>query len=324
VFAATLLGVAILPLAVYGFISLFEGAFFLPNSVILKGNAANLTGPGGSRILFGGRLIEALRQNPHLFILLVGGFLALARQLRLAGRLGARGWMLLLFLGALLAHLEFSRSGQLVRYEAYLMFTGTLLLLVELLDIVSGWYRGPGPGKPGSLASLLAAIGLCAAPLISTGGEALLQAPIASQNIHQQQYQMARFLAGLGHVPVVANDIGAVSYYSGVSVVDPEGLATKSIARMRLARRYNTDSLSVIVREEGARLAVVYDMWIYRDGGVPAGWKALASWSIVDNVICGEPLVTFYATAPEFAPSIREDLAKFKALLPAGVSVADL
>jgi hypothetical protein len=93
---------------------------------------------------------------------------------------------------------------------------------------------------------------------------------------------------------------------------------------MRLARRYNTDSLSVIVREEGARLAVVYDMWIYRDGGVPAGWKALASWSIVDNVICGEPLVTFYATAPEFAPSIREDLAKFKALLPAGVSVADL
>ena len=322
-YAAVLLGTALLPVTLYGLFSISQGWFFLPNSVALKGGMTDFSTMEGLRHSVGGRIFSELRTSPHLLILLVGSFLALSVQLYREG-IGARGWMLILFLGALIAHLQFSRTGQLARYEAYLVFTGSILLLVELAEALLKWFSGSSKRNLGSLAALLAGLGVCAAPLILTGGEALRQSALGSQNIYQQQYQTAKFLRAFGDLPVVANDIGAVSYFSNVRIVDTQGLGTLQIARMRLARLYNTDSLGVVARKEGAKLAVVFDLWIYRDGGVPAGWKPLGGWTIHENVVCGESSITFYATTGDSAGNVRDALARFKPQLPRGVDTTDL
>ncbi len=142
----------------------------------------------------------------------------------------------------------------------------------------------------------------------------------ASQNIHDQQYQMARFLREYyPGAPVAVNDIGAVSYFAGTATVDLYGLGNNRIAKMKRAREFGVDEIESVCKSYGVGVAIVYDRWF---PDLPKSWRRICRWTIADNFICGGKTVSFYATTPSAAAMLREDLTSFARKLPRNVVVA--
>jgi len=130
ILSAFLLGSAsILPILVYGIISLKAGSYWLPNSVLLKGQEVSFLSFDGIKNLYE-RPLLIFSQAPWLFsisifVLTLGVIRHYALKLSIwnTGQL-----MILVFLITVLFHLEFARVGWAYRYEAYLMALGILVL----------------------------------------------------------------------------------------------------------------------------------------------------------------------------------------------------
>ncbi len=61
--------------------------------------------------------------------------------------------------------------------------------------------------------------------------------PVASKNIYDQQIQLADFLHKYyRNAKVVANDIGAITYFNNIHLLDTYGLGSIEVAKLRKGR----------------------------------------------------------------------------------------
>lgn len=308
--AALVLAMGVLPVAVFGAISVHYGSMILPNSVLLKGAA-----PHGSLLTYLRHLLYQeriqLRSLHHVSAIMGAALVLLAVAWRARERLWSEGVLLLGFTLALLAaHLAFAAPG--VRYEAYLAVVGVFGLTVGGARLFAGATR--------LLRVLTLAAGLLAmAPWVPRAYALAHDLPTCSVNIYQQQYQMGLFLRQYYQgATVVANDIGAINYLADLHCLDWWGLGTIEVARARLAKRYTSELLEQMARARGGQIAVVYDDWL-KDyvKSVPKSWLPVARWTIRDNIICAYPTVTFHALDPREAPRLRQCVRQFA--LPSAV-----
>jgi len=149
---------------------------------------------------------------------------------------------------------------------------------------------------------------------------------VQTTNIYQQQVQMGRFLHQYYDAEsVVANDIGAITYYTKIRLLDLEGLGSMQFLPYRLAAgQFTPEHIRLFADRTNARIAVVYDTW-YRNPqklNVLPNWVAVGQWTIPDNRICGGDTVTFYAVDPTEAPALAANLREFNSSLPRGVQSA--
>lgn len=116
----------------------------------------------------------------------------------------------------------------------------------------------------------------------------------ASKNIHDQQYQMAMFLSdNYSNRPIALNDIGCVSYFSNIDIVDLVGLGGDRI------------ELSDVV----ADIAIIYPDWF--KAKIPDTWTPYGAWEIQNNVVCSRSQVVFFAINESVDVAI-EKLRSFK------------
>src|SRR5690606_13290097 len=117
---------------------------------------------------------------------------------------------------------------------------------------------------------------------------------------------------------VVANDIGAIAYFSNVQLLDMVGLGSTEVTVMHLkvrdlpAKEYNNalgDYLARYCRANQYKMAVIYTDWF--PGDVPEHWTRVASWSIEDNHIAARDRVDFYALDHDEVPYLRCSLKMF-------------
>ena len=164
---------------------------------------------------------------------------------------------------------------------------------------------------------LLFAIGF---PFVLRSMAAYTKAKQACYNIYEQQFQMARFIReNYDGKPIAANDIGALSYYTESPVVDLWGLGSIEVARGKKERRWTPEFLADLVKRKQVKVAIVYDEWF--DPTLLANWKKVATWQIVNNVICGGEVVTFYATELEGGTELKKKLVGYQTNLPSDVKV---
>ena len=165
------------------------------------------------------------------------------------------------------------------------------------------WRSAPGFSR---LAVLFAAFFLVF-PLVLRSTAAFTKAPRACLNIFEQQYQMGLFLErNDDHAAVAANDIGAISFLSDIHTLDLWGLGNIDVARSKRGHYWTPSYLDSLSRAKQVRLAVVYDSWF--DPALLARWTKVGSWTIPQNVICGDSTVSFYAIDPGFSDSLRTQL----------------
>lgn len=308
--ALTLLGVGLAPLVLYGVISVWNGWYFLPNSVLLKSSAA-----ATSAFVF-----DTVFQHPSLLLLLAAALLAVVVLLLRRALLWSEGVLFaLIFLGTALLHLQFARTGWLYRYEAYLILFGVTALAVALkavLPVVAEWRFGRG-WRESSLLSAVALLPILIVPLSGRAADSFQIIPSATRNIHEQHHQMAEFLRRYyAGQPIAANDIGAINYFADLNTLDLWGLGSFETGKLLMEGGYDSLEIERLTRQHRTRIAVVYEYWFEGLGGVPSTWKKAGAWGILDNVIVAGNSVAFYAIAPGEYERLVANLQAFSSELP--------
>lgn len=307
----------LLPIVVFGVVSVSHAAFFVPSTILLKSNTAAGGLAGLVKTLFYNPLI-AMSLSPHLMVLLpvciAYGFLSF----RKSGRFwDIRVALPVLFIACALLHLQFINRNQFHRYDAYLMALAVAVFIPIAMDTWE-WLRtrGKSESSAAGLAVLLGAL-LLFLPSFYRGAESTVNLTTAARNIYEQQYQMGRFLKQFYEGErVVANDIGAICYFADIKLLDTVGLGTIEIARAVRAGVATTGFIENLARQKDARIAVIYDDWMKEYGGVPDSWIFCGAWQISDNYICGGSMVSFYAVDEQAAGPLMENLRDFQGLLP--------
>jgi hypothetical protein len=302
----------------FGFYSRAHGAFWLPNSVLVKGARPDLTTLRGWYEGLGGRSLSELAGAPHLAAIVCGLAVILGWEL-VAGRpWSLRANLAVIAIATTLLHLQFAGRGWFFRYEAYLVCLGLAPLLLagpEIGRLARVHLRSAPAG-----AVLLLAVAAVGSSVLLRGFAGLHLVPRATRNIFQQQIQVALFLKEFyGGVDVAANDIGAINYLTDVRCLDLWGLADNEVAEARWHGRYDTSVIRRLVKARGVRLAIVYEDWYDEFGGLPPEWTLAGRWTIPDNLVAGRPTVSFLATDPAEVPALMANLRSFSPRLPAGV-----
>jgi hypothetical protein len=314
---AIVLGLAALtPVVAYGLWSVAHGWYFVPNSVLLKANIPTPAAGDFSRE----NPLGALLRSPHLLVLIAAALALLGVGFRAGRRWTWSQVALALFVGTAVLHLALARVGWLYRYEAYLVFMGVVVVAIGF----ESWLEDPARRPSVTWRRVAhAALFLLMLPLAIRASNALWRTPRASKNIHEQQFQMGTFLAryypGAG---VAANDIGAIAYLGEPKVLDLFGLADLDVGRRKLHETYDTQAIRELAQARGVKVAVVYDDWFAKLGGVPPEWVRVGEWTITHNVVCGSDRVTWYAVAVSEAAALTRHLREFSSSLPPDVRQA--
>ena len=327
---AALIGVlGMSPIVVSGLIFVHKGWFFLPTSLLQKANMPRPDEP----FEYLTRLLTAIPTSLHAtgvhgsggaHLAVLVGLVLLAWLCAGAPVVSSRaGVMTMLFLAATFFHLEVARLGSFYRYEACLMCLGLVLLVV----LAAQWRWRPllearGGPKWARLSCLVIAAALVGEPLLDRACGAYAEVPIASRNVWEQQYQMGRFLHTYYEgASVAANDIGAINFFAGIQCTDVTGLGDNTVMRMLIDKEYNRDSFVRLLNGRSVKIALVYESWAKLWGGIPPTWVKAGDWTILDNVVCGAPIVSFFAVDPAEAPALRDHLRDFFPKLPDSVYV---
>ena len=294
-----------LPIVLFGLYSVGKGGYFIPNSVMIKGNQ-NLT-----YLLNGGvTIIEKTGAFAGLFVVA----LLLAWQKIQAGVKDRDFWILCLFLSGCFMHAVTVTLSWFYRYEAYLMVLGTLQVGKILL------YRLQQGGRSGirrNLAPIFVAIVLLYS-LPVRGLNSLRNSIRAIYNIYEQQYQMGQFLkTSYYNQTVAANDIGAISYYANLHTVDLWGLGNNEVMKARMHKTWNNEFLQQLTQQTNTRIAVIYDSWFDKDLAKP--WFKVATWQLPYAYSVGDAKVSFYGMTDAEAATLKSNLRAFESQLPGDV-----
>lgn len=342
--AFVILVIAFIPMVIFGYWSIQQGGYFLPNSVLLKGS--HLGGgwqqiksslqeivlykltygnntmmnifshqyyPEGASSLSGTALVRLLIVIPVLMLTLKatpGQEVPVKRAKQLA----------VIFIITCFLHLALASVGWLFRYEAYLVAIGTLAGCLLLYPRLTAWKDKFIQQSLLEKAIFLFVVIFTLGPLPMRAMSAYNNLPQACRNIYEQQYQMGTFLQQYyQHTTIAANDIGAVSYMANNRIIDMWGLGNNIVAASKLKGYYTPAFLQEFSQQQQVKIAVVYDSWF--DPALLQHWKKVAAWKISNNVICGADEVSFYAVDPAAAATLQEQLKAFHTQMPAGVQV---
>lgn len=325
-YATVLMLLSLAPVGIYGLISKLNGSFWLPNSLVMKQN----TLPAGSladlvKLLSGYVAYQRLLDFIPLLLLTLAVVGMFATNLYRRRSL----WepcqlMAVMFIFMVFIHAQLSRMDQFFRYEAYLITLGIFVGASQLATLLPRWQPGHDGRREAFIkyAALALPVLMILPPLLQRGKLAYRIAPQAAGNIHQQQYQMSRFLAtyyqGRG---VAANDVGAINYYADINCFDLWGLGDEEMTRFWKSGDISAAGADALTRAAGVEIAIAYDSWIAREGQYikPDSWEVVGQWKIPGNVACSSDTVTFYAVGSERVPELATNLRDFSASLPAGV-----
>jgi len=305
---------AITPVVIYGWISVQHGSFFLPNSLILKGNTND--GIIGFLIRVAGNAYRGISVLILILILVVQIFIKSKTQKKLTDKISKNAILIVVFCG-FVVHLLFANFGWLIRYEAYLVIL-ILVAIVPFADILFQKKAGNAILKTGMVILLLITFYLRFIPMLKFQ-------PMASKNIFDQQIQLADFLHKYHrNSKVIANDIGAITYFNNIHLLDTYGLGSIEVAKLRKEDHgkftdnkklqnyiYNTAKL------QDFEIALVFEEWVK----MPDYFTKIGTLTIPDLYMAGGTTVSFYAVKRENADKIRNQLAEFSKQTPKDVII---
>ena len=299
-----------LPVAAYAAMAWRHGWPALPAPVLLKARLSgiHLLSWHGAADLLGGGALTVLVNTPALLVLVL-----LAVTLVAASRPGRHDplereslFLLLVFLMATAVHVQFGRVGWLYRYEAYLVVLGVIANAAALAhQLPARW--------PGFDALRWAAAAALAAILLHPF---FLRAVLASRDViagaadlYRHEYMWSHFFQR--YPPdggLLVADVGAVSYYTDVPIVDSGGLATLELLPAR-----GTDPVDVplavrVARSRGVRVAIMGAL----HSTPAAGWSCVAAWTAIPDPSANATMWLF-AADDDAASHLARDLRAFAA-----------
>src|SRR3989339_303795 len=312
--------IGIIPLTVLGIIYIINGWYFFPNSIILKTEIQSSF--ISSLVKIGKSFIMNIYHVPHLDILVIGCIFYLFLVKRNSDKNNVRRkTIIMIFLLTTLLHLAFAKTVWFFRYEAYLVFSGIIILGIILPDAYQIIFKNYSKNiKIKIFAVLIMTMILIA--LINRAYKSNFYIIKATHNIYCQQYQIASFIHKYYNNDNVAlNDFGLICYKSNIKPLDLQGLANMDVAKFRISKKFNTKIIDSLLNKDSISLTIIYDSWFEDTCKLPQKWKRVFRWSMKDNYICGDSIVSFYVRDSLKRIQLVNKLKEFSSKLPGDVKI---
>jgi len=297
------------PSVTFGAYSLWNGAYALPNSVLVK---AGLAQPdGGAMLEMLGKALPKLLGNGVIVGAVLVCIAVLVRKER-----NARWNFALLWLGTGLLHVMLAPFGWLYRYEAYLVASAVLVIGMNI-DVPLRWNRELR-SRPVARALAYLGLAILAGEAMSRVAAANWTGATAMRDRLYENVLSAEFVQlYYDDEAVVANDIGALAYLSHAKVLDIVGLGSNEpVAFRRDATGYDASDVDSWARQRGARIALVkveFEPWRTL---IPKGWKRVVTWRLPRNNVFNDHLLSFYARDEASARQLESRMREFAVTLP--------
>jgi hypothetical protein len=334
IFSISIFGLGLLPVLIYGIVSLSHGWYFFPNSILLKSPPPDYSVFGMLKFFHNG--FKNITQA-HILLLLIIAFFLYGFNYIKKGDLWS--WKQVFLLVSMLTTIfnlgmiRFHQNGWFYRYDAYLMAIGITAIAVNLSSLWGGTPADQAAGMEGRRGLLgdrirgfakyivLILSWVIISPFIFRAFT-LFQVPLATNNIYDQHYQMAQFVRDYGYrINLAANDIGMINFYSDSRILDLYGLTDMDVARSKFIGKYSTDVIENLITKGNIRLAIVYANGYDMYGGLPPSWIKIGEWTMTNyNVVCGYETVTFFSITKEDEEGLRKKLNDFSQHLPPSVA----
>jgi hypothetical protein len=294
--AAGVLAAAAVPIAAFGALNRALGGGWLPNSILAKGHG---TGQSESDGLGPVDIVRRMTQDPALGLLfgLAVGYLIVR------GPRARAGVPAVALAVAAPLHAALADVGWYERYQAYLVAVGVYLLLAVLAEV-------PAANRRRAVAAV------CVLGLLFglTKANLLVQAPLAADDMHRQQYQAGRFLdLYYDGEPVATDQLGYISYLHHGPITDFAGLGDYAV--LQAPDLPFNEQWPQLAAERGFRVVVLYDKAAAFN--VPRGWVRAGEWRIDGEPLTGvSRTLQFFATVPDEVEPLQDHLRDFEDELP--------
>ncbi len=126
--------IAIIPIGIYGIISISHGWFWLPNSVLLKGHIPDFTSLAGMKE-FLGISIHQLLGAPHILSLMIMSIILFVLRFK-KGFWEENRIMMIIFFATCVFHMQFAKTGWFYRYESYLVALGVFVVSIPFFEFI--------------------------------------------------------------------------------------------------------------------------------------------------------------------------------------------
>jgi hypothetical protein len=314
--------VALSPVIAYGIWSIFKGWYFLPNSVLLKGNI-----PGFSFISIvkmGRDLILNFSNNTEMLLLQIASSLLFLYYLRRKERLcDTKKFTTFILVAITILHMQFATTGWFYRYEAYLIFLGIVILGTTIGDLMPtnrlAWKISKEALPQYMVGAIL--ITLVASPFCSRALTSLQITPQATHDRFLEHIQPAQFIRRYYNNSVIAiNDIGAVAYFTDAKILDIFGIGSREPYSFRKSGTgFSKINVFHWAKKEGAQIAFLQIQWSEVTPRIPNEWKMVGQWEIPKNVVFGDTKIGIYAVNALACDTLIQNLQAFGTEMPVDI-----
>jgi len=314
--ALSIFVVGFLPIVIFGLISIHEGGFFFPNSVIIKGSY-----PEGNvlmsiwTIFKKGILLNISFYKLFIFPIICALVILLdCYKKQDFQTLFRNNKILFLVFGTVILQSLFAMVKY--RYENYLMIMLVMILIPSAIEYFRQLKINKRNFNNWIFVGSFVAFCLVGVYRLVYSHPVL---KVSSKNVEEQQVEMGKFLNQFYKgQKTVANDIGAIAYFGNVQLLDIVGLGSTDVAKFYVENKglnefdFNKEYnrfLTNYIAENHYKVAVIYPKWY--PNKVPKSWIPVASWKIENNRGTAQNRVVWYSFNKNDANILRENLQKF-------------
>lgn len=301
------------PIAIFAYFNYQESGYFFPNSVLVKGTRVHSGDIGGQlyNYIFNKILLNVTFYKLVFFPLLLTGYVFWKDYRNSHSFINTfrKNFLLILWILTMLQHSIFADLKGYFRYEAYFMVGFTMAAIPRLKEFLINFRVHL---KQDYLLSFLVLMNIVL--MFYKTGFANYILKYGSKNIYEQQIQSAKFLHQYYNTSkVIANDIGAISCFTDIHLLDIVALGSAEMIPFNEQGREFNEDFKNFLTEYGKKnqydIAVVYDRWL--DGQIPETWNKAADLYISPVVSVAIDKVSIYSVNPEHYSQLIQNIQHF-------------
>ncbi|MCA6066764.1 hypothetical protein JI747_006210 [Chryseobacterium sp. RG1] len=287
-----------IPIIIFGYFNYQHDGYFFPNSVVVKGTKFSFDSnlPVQLKtILLDNFLFNASFYKIGFFPIIISMILILRGFKNKVGfnKVVKDNFLIIVFSLLVVCHSMFADFKGMFRYEAYIL-VGFCMALIPKMKVFFVDFKSSIKKEK----LMLGLIVINSVLLIYKFSFAHMLLDMGGKNIYEQQFQSAKFLnAYYNESKVVANDIGAITYYTDIHLLDIVGLGSVEMIPFGENKRPPDDDfesfLNKYTKDNEFTIAIIYDEWF--QGHVPKTWKKAGVLKINDRTTVGVDEVAIYS-----------------------------
>jgi len=319
-----LLIISLLPIILFGVLSLSNDAYFLPNSILLKGAITRFsTSKEVYKWIY--ELFYTTGFNDfhtgYLFTFMIISsaclwFLRVNREMN-----NFLFWFGLITTLTTIFHIKLADVGYFFRYDAYLVFLFLVFIIssiTQMRSMIEIKIRSLEKFWQKTAFGLIIAFLL--APIIARGAIALKQVTEASHDRFVEHITIANFINKYYNNSVlVLNDIGAASFYSEATILDAYGLCNNEPIEFRKNTGYTKQDLYSWAQKSNAKIAILQTNWNEISKRIPNEWIKVTEWQLPRNIVFGDTKIGIYSVDPSEKNILIKNLNEFSPLISDGI-----